>query len=510
MSTDLGLLRHHGRDLGRNLRAGFRLLTLQKVSLLDFRCNLPQLAILLLLGLALRLLDEALSAEFFIEWSQDGWLQEGFYTALVLAVAALLAQAYGQPHLTLALPCVLLAGAPFFELIGWGERGLVGLVGEQWPAGEKLIAGLTTVWLLLWLWRSVAVSLHPRRPRPWLRTNAGAGLLAGVLLLPSTLIPPAHLILPAKLTDQPDSEKLRAEVFSEEALSAQMQLLAQSLDSIEDERPDQTDVFFVGFAPFAGAEVFRRDLALARETIEDRYQAGQRSVTLLNNPATVLEEPWATVTNLRLALNAVGEAMNPEEDVLFLYLTSHGSDKPELATELPPLKLHPLTPTSLARALEGAGIKWRVIVVSACYSGGFIAPLRDPHTLIITASRADRSSFGCGDDDEFTYFGQAFFGQAMREERSLVGSFERARGLVAEREKAEKLTPSEPQIYVGEAMGEKLAQMERDQPMRSFGLMAQGRSKGALPWLAAAASQERYLRNPLPLARRLDRILGGG
>ena len=33
-------------------------------------------------------------------------------------------------------------------------------------------------------------------------------------------------------------------------------------------------------------------------------------------------------------------------------------------------------------------------VISSCYSGGFITALKDERTLIMTASRADRVSFG--------------------------------------------------------------------------------------------------------------------
>jgi hypothetical protein len=50
----------------------------------------------------------------------------------------------------------------------------------------------------------------------------------------------------------------------------------------------------------------------------------------------------------------------------------------------------------------------KVIVVSACYSGGFIDPLQDDRALVITASRPDRRSFGCADESYFTYFGRAF------------------------------------------------------------------------------------------------------
>lgn len=468
-----------GRDLRRNLRAGLRLMTLRRVALLDFRCNLPQLGLLLVLGVGLRLFDEARSAGFEVSWVAEGWLQEGFYTALVLAVAGLLAHFLRQPHLPLALPCVLLSGAPFYEVVGWIERPLLEWTAAHWPPGETLLGVLSALWLLVWLWRSVAVSLHPQRPHFWWRANAGAALLAGALILPSSLFAPAQLLVPAALSTGPAAGK--GWVFSEEALAAQMQLLVQSLDAIEEERPDRSDIFFVGFAPFAGAEVFRRDLALARAVIEERYDASAHSVAMLNNPGTALDEPWATVSNLQLALSAVGAAMNPEEDVLFLYLTSHGSEDQQLEADLPPLQLQPLTPTALARQLDEAQIKWRVIVVSACYSGGFIPPLRNANTVIVTAARSDRTSFGCEDKSDLTYFGEALFSRALREEGGLIAAFERAKALVTAREQAEKLIPSEPQIFVGEAMRVKLAQLESEAPRRRSGMMAaRGAASGGL------------------------------
>ena len=85
--------------------------------------------------------------------------------------------------------------------------------------------------------------------------------------------------------------------------------------------------------------------------------------------------------------------------------------------------------------LDDAGIKWRIIVVSACYSGGFIDPLKDEHTLIMTASAANRTSFGCGNGSEATYFGDALFQHALRFEDSFVKAFQHARERIAERER---------------------------------------------------------------------------
>jgi hypothetical protein len=119
--------------------------------------------------------------------------------------------------------------------------------------------------------------------------------------------------------------------------------------------------------------------------------------------------------------------------------------------------------------LDGAGIKWRIIVVSACYSGGFIDPLKDEYTLIMTASAADRTSFGCGSESDATYFGDALFGHAFRVEDSFVKAFAEAKARIEARERAEELRPSEPQLFVGQAMAAKLPKLEAELRTRRTG-----------------------------------------
>jgi hypothetical protein len=122
----------------------------------------------------------------------------------------------------------------------------------------------------------------------------------------------------------------------------------------------------------------------------------------------------------------------------------------------PPLDLAALTPTALGRMLQDAGIKWRVIVVSACYSGGFIEPLRDDNSIVITASSPDRSSFGCEPGRDFTYFGEAYFRDALARTRSFAQAFEMAKAAVGKQEADERLTPSLPQIWVGPSIAARL------------------------------------------------------
>ena len=63
--------------------------------------------------------------------------------------------------------------------------------------------------------------------------------------------------------------------------------------------------------------------------------------------------------------------------------------------------------------LRESGIRWRVIVVSACYAGSFIEPLRDENTDHPDRGGRDRTSFGCSDDNDLTYFGEAFYRDAL-------------------------------------------------------------------------------------------------
>ncbi|HKC42880.1 MAG TPA: C13 family peptidase, partial [Burkholderiales bacterium] len=98
---------------------------------------------------------------------------------------------------------------------------------------------------------------------------------------------------------------------------------------------------------------------------------------------------------------------------------------------------------------------------SACYSGGFVEPLKDANTVVITAADASSTSFGCANGRDFTYFGRAYFNDALAKTFSFTEAFEAARRSVSEQESAERLAPSSPQIFVGAAIRDKLGSLER-------------------------------------------------
>ena len=123
-----------------------------------------------------------------------------------------------------------------------------------------------------------------------------------------------------------------------------------------------------------------------------------------------------------------------------------------MAVQLEQLKLSDLHATELRTALDDAHTYWRVIIISACYSGSFIDHLKSPTTLIMTAAAADKSSFGCEHTRDWTYFGEALFTEAFPQGLPLIESFYAAKESIDAREKAEGKEPSDPQIWIGEAI----------------------------------------------------------
>ena len=256
--------------------------------------------------------------------------------------------------------------------------------------------------------------------------------------------------------------------------AGQPQLLETALASLKPGRRGVTDLYFVGFAADSGQDVFMKEVQTIRTLFDERFDTLGRSVALVNNSKTLDQLPVATMVNLGAVLRRIGKVMNVEEDILFLYLTSHGSTAKGLSVRMWPLEPCELDGAGLRALLDEAHIKWRVIVVSACFSGSFIAPLRSDTTLVATAAAANRMSFGCECGNDFTYFGRAYFHEALRDTHSFLAAFDRARAAVLRREEAERRRSSCPQLFVGGAMRAKLKQLERQLALGRHGMAVSG------------------------------------
>jgi hypothetical protein len=246
--------------------------------------------------------------------------------------------------------------------------------------------------------------------------------------------------------------------LTQDVMEAQPQLLARQLQALKAGRPGVIDFYTIAFAPYS-APVFRRESDMVDQVMQRRFDSAGRAMLLVNAPDTAATRPWATPRNLQRAIARAGELMNRDEDILFIHLTSHGAVNGELAADFWPLDVAAVKPADLRTWLDQAGIRHRVISISACYSGSWIAQLADEDTLVMTASDAEHTSYGCGSKSELTFFGRAMYDEQLRN-RTL--SFEQAhaaaREVIRQREQeaGKEDGYSNPQLRMGAALRERL------------------------------------------------------
>ena len=347
--------------------------------------------------------------------------------------------------LVASVPNTLIYGALMAAVAhGW-------LFATAWlsPVGAWVVFGAATLWSLAvsavlagrmagWTWRvavltlvlaaSAALTVWQFTARPWL---ADESLDGGIQA------PRLHL--------------------SQQLFEDQQALLAQQLEAIappDAATGDQPQVYGLVFAPYAAEDVFKRESALVADVLAQRFGAQGRVVQLLNHATTAQTHPWATPLNLQRSLHGLAQRMNLQRDVLVVYLTSHGAQNFQLAASHWPLEVEPLSPAVLRAALDAAGIQHRVVAVSACYSGGWVDVLANPHTLVMTAADATHTSYGCGRLSELTFFGRALFDEQLRRSHSFEQAFAAAVPVIRQRE-IDAGKPdgfSNPQIRMGAAI----------------------------------------------------------
>lgn len=246
----------------------------------------------------------------------------------------------------------------------------------------------------------------------------------------------------------PEPEPLH---LSQDVFEAQQALWQRQVQALAGQRDGVVDVYGLVFAPYASENVFRRESTMVREVLEQRFGARGRVIQLLNHAQTATTHVWATPQNLQRAVAALGARMDREHDVLVVYLTSHGGQDHQLAAMHWPLEVPSISPEVLRQALDDAGIRHRVIAVSACFSGGWVEPLATDTTLVMTAADATHTSYGCGHRSELTFFGRAMFDEQLRSTRSFTQAFANAVPLIRQREidAGKDDGFSNPQISVG-------------------------------------------------------------
>jgi hypothetical protein len=236
-------------------------------------------------------------------------------------------------------------------------------------------------------------------------------------------------------------------------------LLATEVAALPRQQPGVVDLYAIGVAGDGTEDVFRNEAEYFAMLMRRRFHArGQVSLVSNRDSLRAKPRPLATYDNLYDAVMGTARRMDRREDILLLYLTMHGTRDHALALHFPPYVEDALDPDDLRFVLDEAGIRNRVIVISACYSGGFIRRLRGEDTLLLTAARHDRPSFGCGADSTATFFGRAWLVEGLNRGTSFVGAFGYAQARIRGWERADGVDASHPQISEGARIGPRLAQ----------------------------------------------------
>jgi Peptidase C13 family len=429
-----------------------------------FEVSFDQAAILAALDLGLWALLDFLHAEPHAPLALEGLFGWACYLLLALSACALIARSQSRAAPTRSLLVPALAVAPFVLTIFW-------LAGDlSWVAARPITATVVAlIYLVLLSVRVVSAAFEGLRARPVALAVAltlAAPWVMGLLNLDTRLWVAAEEEEQTQAQDTDDADEAEALFYDQPAR------IAAAVARVQKAPAGAPAVYFVGFAGDGAQGVFRREAQFASEAFGHRFDSGRRSVLLINDIDDRNSWPLASATGLAQTLKVLAARMNPDEDVLVLFLTSHGSED-GLEVENGTLPLAQLAPGDLRAALDASGIRWRVVVVSACFAGVFIDELKSETTAIVTAADAAHSSFGCEEDRELTWFGEAFLKDSLPGAPTLEEAFRKAAGLIARREEAGHETHSNPQLYMGALIRRKLGELKVEKADGSAGYTVQ-------------------------------------
>jgi Peptidase C13 family len=391
------------------------------------------------------------------------------WLALELAVAAFFVRPFGRATaLAAMLVLSILADVATVSIkLAVPILAPIAARGPLWAgaAATEAIYAIAVVW---WV-GALACVIGSLEPQSRLRLIGRSAALWAAIFVADALVPHMPAFMPAKFDARSANwweflyalhqerngrtPPLSAEIARLE--KAQPALLREQFARLASPRKDATDVYALGVAGWADQGVFVKELDGGLQALASVLPIKDHTVRLINRRDTIETVPLADLQNFQAAVRGIGDVMNKAKDVLVLFMTSHG-EKTGFALELPGA-IAELTPKEVASTLDSAGIKNRVVIVSACYSGIFVPPLENADTIVLTASDATSTSFGCAPERDWTYFGDAFFRQSLQPGADFENAFEHARALIQGWELMDHAPASNPQGAFGPALVSKLA-----------------------------------------------------
>jgi hypothetical protein len=106
---------------------------------------------------------------------------------------------------------------------------------------------------------------------------------------------------------------------------SQAALLQAAFAGLAAQTKRATDVYAIGIAGWSDQDVFVKEVDGAFAVLEQSLPTKDRMLRLVNNFGTIATRPLASRRNFAAAVHAVAEVMDKDEDVLILFMTSHGS-----------------------------------------------------------------------------------------------------------------------------------------------------------------------------------------
>jgi hypothetical protein len=109
----------------------------------------------------------------------------------------------------------------------------------------------------------------------------------------------------------------------------------------------------------------------------------------------------------------------------------------------------PLSPSKLDEILDNAcGDRPTVVMISACYSGVFVDPLKGDNRVILTAASANRTSFGCSPEATYTYWDGCLIDH-LPGSNTWTDLYANLQTCIERKERQGGFTPSQPQGFFG-------------------------------------------------------------
>jgi len=248
-----------------------------------------------------------------------------------------------------------------------------------------------------------------------------------------------------------------------QALSLSDGLLARQLDTIEahlNKTPSQQrTVIYVGSAQHSQSLVFQRDVLLLKQRLLE-INPDVQTILLSNQlESSQLNYPFATLSSLDMVFKRIENWSQKRPIHLVTLISTHGNVD-LLSVNIGNAYWPAVRSVNIKKWLDAIPQVPSVWILSACFSGSFVPPLRGPQRIIMTAAAHNRNSFGCAYNDKNTYYMGNLLGEGWTPDQTWQVNHQQMAQKIMALEQKNGLLDSSPQIDIPEKF--------RSQKIRDF------------------------------------------